>query len=104
KSFARQNKTIKHKSILAKEHISKENNNIHLQHVNNLHAQLRKFLRPFNGVSSKYLQNYLNWFAYKDKLYGTKSTIKQWFYAILATPYAYELFLQFKDNAVNIRT
>jgi len=35
---------------------------------------------------------------------GTKTTIKQWFYTILATPYAYDLFLQFKNNAVNIRT
>jgi len=104
KSFARQNKSIKHKSVLAKEHVSKDDKNIHLQHVNNVHAQLRAFLRPFNGVSSKYLQNYLNWFAYQDKLFGTKTTIKQWFYTILATPYAYDLFLQFKNNAVNIRT
>ncbi len=103
KSFARQNKTIKHKSVLAKEYVSKDDKNIHLQHVNNVHAQLRKFLSPFNGVSSKYLQNYLNWFAYQDKLSGTKATIKQWFIAILATPFAYDLFLQFKENAVNIR-
>jgi len=104
KKFARLNKTIKHKSFLASEHVSKEDKNIHLQHVNNIHSQLRKFLLPFNGVSSKYLQNYLNWFAYSEKLLGTKSTIKQWFYAIISSPTAYELFLEFKQNAVIIRT
>ena len=104
KKFARLNQPIKHKSFLASGHISKEDANIHLQHVNSTHSQLRKFLLPFNGVSSKYLQNYLNWFAYSEKLLGTKSTIKQWFYAIISSPTAYQLFLEFKQNAVNIRT
>lgn len=102
--FAKENISIKHRSVLSKEHVSKQDKNIHLQHVNNTHSQLRKFLEPFNGVSSKYLQNYLNWFAYAHKLSDTKTTIKQWFFAILASPTAYNLFLQFKLNAVNIRT
>ena len=102
--FARENPSIKHRSVLAKEHVSKEDSNIHLQHVNSIHSQLRTFLLPFKGVSSKYLQNYLSWFAYAHKLSGTKTTIKQWFIAILASPQAYDLFLLFKDNAVIIRT
>lgn len=104
KKFARGNKKLSHKTVLAKDHVDKQNKNIHLQHVNNTHSQLRGFLRPFNGVSSKYLQNYLNWFAYKEKMSGTTSTLKQWFIAILTSPLAYQLFLQFKLNAVNIRT
>jgi len=47
--------------------------------VNNVLSQLRKFLNPFNVVSSKYLQNYLNWFAYVDNINSKKETIKQWF-------------------------
>ncbi len=104
KLFAKGNEMIKHRSFLAAEHVNKEDKNIHLQHVNNTHSQLRAFLLPFNGVSSKYLQNYLNWFAYAEKLSGTKATIKQWFFTILASPLAYELFWLFKENAVNIRT
>jgi len=104
KLFVKENQSIKHRTVLAKDHVNKQDKNIHLQHVNNTHSQLRTFLRPFNGVSSKYLQNYLNWFAYANKLSGTKATIKQWFFAILASSQAYELFWQFKDNAVNIRT
>lgn len=104
KLFVKENQSIKHRTVLAKDHVNKQDKNIHLQHVNNTHSQLRTFLRPFNGVSSKYLQNYLNWFAYAEKLSGTKATIKQWLFAILASSQAYELFWQFKENAVNIRT
>jgi transposase-like protein len=104
KRFAKDNPQINHKSVLAKDHVCKKDKSIHLQHVNNTHAQLRSFLLPFKGVSSKYLQNYLNWFAYAEKLSGTKTTIKQWFFAILASSQAYDLFWLFKDNAVNIRT
>lgn len=104
KKFSKGNPNVIHRSVLAKDHVNKQNRNIHLQHVNNTHAQLRTFLRPFNGVSSKYLQNYLNWFAYKDKMEGTTSTIKQWLMAVLTSPAAYQLFQQFKENAVNIRT
>ncbi len=35
----------------------------HVQHVNQKTASLKHWLAGFNGVSTKYLQNYLNWFA-----------------------------------------
>ena len=33
-----------------------------IQHINNYHSRLKGFLRPFNGVATKYLNNYLVWF------------------------------------------
>lgn len=104
KAFAKDNPGIKHKALLANEHVDRNDKTIHLQKVNNVHAELRKFLRPFNGVSSKYLQNYLNWYAYADKLRESKTTLKQWFLAMLLTDQAYHLFELFKQNAVIIRT
>jgi len=35
----------------------------HIQNVNNVHARLKQWMLRFNGVSTKYLQNYMNWFA-----------------------------------------
>lgn len=32
-----------------------------IQHINNYHSQLKKFIRNFNGVATKYLNNYLVW-------------------------------------------
>lgn len=104
KSFAKENPGLKHKTFIAKDHVSKEDKKIHVQTVNNKHKKLKQFLDPFNGVSSKYLQNYLNWFAYAEKLRETKHTIKQWIIGGLLADNSYELFLLFKQNAVNIRT
>ena len=39
-----------------------------LQNVNNLDMRLRKFMESFNGVATKYLQNYLNWFLVLEKI------------------------------------
>jgi transposase-like protein len=103
KAFAKENPTIKHKTFIAKDHVNKEDNKVHVQTVNNTHKQLKQFLDTFNGVSSKYLQNYLNWFAYADKLRESKHTIKQWLIGALLSDTAYQLFLNFKENAVNIR-
>lgn len=33
----------------------------HIQHINSYHSMLKKFMRGFNGVSTKYLNNYLIW-------------------------------------------
>lgn len=104
RAFAKDNPNIKHKALLAKDHVDKKDKTIHLQKVNNAHAQVRKFLRPFNGVSSKYLQNYLNWYAYVDNIRNSKTTLKQWFVAMLLTDQAYHLYGLFKQNAVLIGT
>lgn len=104
KAYANDNSSINHKALLAKDHVDKDDRSIHLQKVNNTHKQIRDFLRPFNGVSSKYLQNYLNWYAYMDKIRDSKTVLKQWFVTMILTDQAYALFELFKQNAVIIRT
>lgn len=37
---------------------------LHIQHANNMHQQIRKFLRRYNGVSSKYLSNYISLYVW----------------------------------------
>lgn len=32
-----------------------------IQYINSYHSQLKRFMRSFNGVSTKYLNNYLAW-------------------------------------------
>jgi len=34
----------------------------HLQHVNNVHSKLKEWIRPFHGISDKYMINYLSYF------------------------------------------
>ncbi|APH13378.1 insertion element domain protein [Clostridium sporogenes] len=38
----------------------------HIQNVNNYHQRLKKWLDRFNGVASKYMDNYLTWFRFLD--------------------------------------
>ncbi|MDA8346714.1 MAG: IS1595 family transposase [Thermaerobacter sp.] len=38
----------------------------HLGNVNSYHSRLKRWIRPFNGVSTKYLPNYLVWFQRID--------------------------------------
>ena len=38
----------------------------HIQNVNNYHSRLKRWIDRFNGVATKYLQNYLAWFRYLD--------------------------------------
>ena len=104
KSFGKENPEITHKTVRASEHVDKKDKGVHLQSVNQTHAQLRKFIGKFNGVSSKYLQNYLNWYAYEGKINDSKAVIKQWVMTGLMAPAAYQLFWLFKQNVVNIRT
>jgi hypothetical protein len=40
----------------------------HVQNVNNMDKRLRAFMQPFNGVATKYLQNYLHWFLVLEKI------------------------------------
>lgn len=103
KSFAKENPLLIHKTFIAKDHTSKTDKKVHVQTVNHTHRELKDFLRRFNGVSSKYLQNYLNLFAYAHKLRESKSTIKQWLVGALLADSAYNLYLLFGQNAVNIR-
>lgn len=102
--FVKSKATIKHKTVKSNEHVDSGDKNVNLQKVNNQHKQLRQFLDRFNGVSSKYLQNYLNWYAYGKQMENFANSTKQWFLAILTTDIGYNLYQLIKSNAVNIRT
>ena len=35
----------------------------HIQNANNAHMRLKKWMDQFNGVATKYLDNYMQWFS-----------------------------------------
>jgi len=37
-----------------------------IQRINNYHSKLKKFMNKFNGVATKYLNNYLVWHTWLD--------------------------------------
>jgi len=39
----------------------------HIQNVNNAHTYIKKWMARFNGVATKYLQNYMNWYCLMEE-------------------------------------
>ncbi|MDE0521941.1 MAG: IS1595 family transposase [Boseongicola sp.] len=48
-------------------HRTSSNDSIHLQNINSLHGQVKRFMRPFNGVATKYLDNYMTFFQFSGE-------------------------------------
>jgi transposase-like protein len=60
-------KGIEHHSFLAsKRHI--KDKCFHVQHVNSVDNRFERWQKQFYGISTKYLQNYLNWFVFLEKV------------------------------------
>jgi len=73
-AFAKAN-AIAHKKFNASKGQRTVDKIYHVQNVNNMDSRLRKFMGSFNGVASKYLQNYLNWFLVLEKIKNETSKI-----------------------------
>jgi len=68
KGFAIDNK-IEHHQLKAVIKQRVKNKVYHIQHVNSTHNRLKKWIdNTFWGVSTKYLQQYLNWYRIKEKI------------------------------------
>ena len=48
----------------------------HIQHINNLHSNLKRWMHRFNGVASKYISNYMHWFKWLRIFESDKDSIK----------------------------
>lgn len=68
KGFAIDNE-IEHHTLKASIKQRVKNKTYHIQHVNSTHNRVKKWIdNRFWGVSTKYLQQYLNWYRIKEKL------------------------------------
>jgi transposase-like protein len=67
KAYAKTNK-IEQKTIKANTKKYVTEGKYHIQHVNQTANEMKQWLDGFNGVATKYLQNYLNWFSVLKRL------------------------------------
>lgn len=56
-----------------------------IQHINNYHSQLKKFMCGFNGVATKYLNNYLIWHNLVNYAKKTDDEKRNVFFAFVLT-------------------
>jgi len=65
----------------------------HIQHVNSTHNRLKKWIdSKFWGVSTKYLQQYLNWFRIKETLKDSKQFLKDFAHMSAQDVQAYQRY------------
>jgi hypothetical protein len=63
KSFATAH-NLKHVELNANKGQRVKQGVYHIQNVNACHKQLKDWMRKFNGVATKYLDNYLSWYRF----------------------------------------
>ena len=77
KGFAK-DKSIEHHAVRADLKQYVKDGIYHVQHVNSMHNRFKKWINEqFWGVSTKYLQQYLNWFRAKEMLKHNKQPASQ---------------------------
>ena len=63
-SWAKENQ-VEHHTFLAKHH--SKNKIYHVQNVNSIDNLFERWVKPFYGISTKYLDKYLNWFMFLQR-------------------------------------
>lgn len=96
-AFAKSKKIEHHKIIVSMGQYVKDKV-YHVQHVNNDVKRLRQWMDRFNGVSTKYLQNYLNWFLILERLKNTTNKNVAFLTLVLSCNQAW---FEFKNIALN---
>lgn len=48
----------------------------HIQHINSLHSNLKRWMSRFNGVATKYLSNYMKWHKWINTFSSEKESIR----------------------------
>jgi hypothetical protein len=53
-----------------------KNDVYHISHINGIHSKFEKWMERFNGVATKYLDNYLHWFKWLESSTTEKDITK----------------------------
>ena len=57
----------------------------HVQNVNAYHSRLKNWIRQFNGVATRYLENYIGWFRTLDRKSSNSLQPPQWLALAMGT-------------------
>ena len=98
KGFAK-DMEIEHHTIRAdlKQHV--KNKIYHVQHINSIDSRLKKWIENrFIGVSTKYLQKYLNWFRIKEMPKKSDNFTEEFTDSSLLDSSAWDSFKAIQEN------
>jgi len=104
KGFAIDN-SIEHHAVKPKNREYVREGKYHVQHVNSMHNKLKKWInQQFWGVSSKYLQQYLNWFRAKEIIKQNQQPLSQLAKQTIFDIRALERFLKIEEEFAMLKS
>ena len=95
-SWAKDKELEHHTFVASKQHI--KNKCYHVQHVNSLDNLYERWIKPFYGVATKYLPQYLNWFVFLEKMKKSTEPITDLAKAVMSNTGAIKSFREIENT------
>lgn len=71
-----------HTFVASRQHVKSKC--YHVQHVNSLDNLYERWIKPFYGVATKYLSQYLNWFVFLQKIKNSINPVREFAKTIMS--------------------
>jgi transposase-like protein len=91
---------VQHQKIHARKKQYVKDKIYHVQNANQTARALKDWMVGFNGVATKYLQNYLSWFMLLEQVKGKTDKVKEFAIAALISTNAWALFKSLPLNHI----
>jgi len=91
---------IQHQKIHARKKQYVKDKIYHVQNANQTARALKDWMAGFNGVATKYLQNYLSWFMLLEQVKGKTDKVREFAVAALISTNAWVLFKSLSLNHI----
>lgn len=91
---------IEHQKIHARKKQYVKDKIYHVQNANQTARSLKDWMAGFNGVATKYLQNYLSWYMVLEQVKGKTDKVKEFALAALVSTNAWHLFKSLPLNHI----
>lgn len=96
-----ENKDLEHHTFVAsRQHV--KNKCYHVQHVNSLDNLYERWIKPFYGVATKYLPQYLNWFVFLEKVKKSVDPISVLAKAVMENSNAIKSFREIENTYLKL--
>jgi len=96
-----EDKDIEHHTFIAsKQHV--KNKCFHVQHVNSLDNLYERWIKPFYGVATKYLPQYLNWFVFLEKAKKSVDPIAEFAKVVMDNPNAIKSYRKIESTYLEL--
>lgn len=94
---------VQHQKIHANKKQYVKDKIYHVQNANQTARALKDWMIGFNGVSTKYLQNYMSWFMVLEQVKGKTNKVKEFALAALVSTNAWAIFKSLSLNHMLFR-